>query len=157
MNLNFTMIAQAIAFAVLIWFSIKFIWPPLMKAIDERQTKIADGLKAAERAKTELAAAMKTVDSEKTQARAQAADIRTGAEKQAAQLVEEARAEAARIVADARKAAEQEAALAAQKAKDQLREQVANLSVAGAARILKREIDAAKHAELLTNLKNELR
>jgi F-type H+-transporting ATPase subunit b len=96
------------------------------------------------------------VAAEIKQARARAAEVRASGEKQAAQLVEEARAEAARIVSDARKAAESEAALAAQRAKDQLREQVATLAVAGAERILRREIDANRHAELLTGLKAEL-
>ena len=90
-------------------------------------------------------------------ARSGAAEVRSGAEKQAAVLIDKAREEAAAIVAAARKAAEDEALLAAQKARDQLREQVAQLAVAGAERILRREIDAARHAELLGNLKNELR
>jgi F-type H+-transporting ATPase subunit b len=138
-------------------FTAKFVWPPIVKALDERSKRIADGLAAADKAKTDLAAAEKRVQAEINQARASAAEVRASGEKQAASLLEDARAEGARIVTEARKAAEGEAALAAQRAKDQLREQVATLAVAGAERILKREIDATRHAELLTGLKAELR
>lgn len=157
MNLNATLLVQMVVFVALWWFVAKFVWPPVTKALDERSKRIADGLAAADRAKTELAAAQRRVDEEITKARASATEVRTGAERQAAQLIEEARAEGARIVAAAKKAAEEEATLAAQRAKDQLRDQVATLAVAGAERILRREIDAGKHADLLTNLKNELR
>tara|TARA_R110002049_G_scaffold67797_2_gene175920 strand:+ start:251 stop:724 length:474 start_codon:yes stop_codon:yes gene_type:complete len=154
--LNATLLIQLIVFAILWWFVAKFVWPPITSALDERATKIADGLAAADRAKTELAAAERRVEDELKEARAGAANVRSGAEKQAATIVDEARAEAARIVSAAQKAAEEEASLAAQRARDELREQVAALSVAGAERILRREIDAAKHADLLTNLKSEL-
>ena len=157
MNINATLFVQALSFAFLIWFAVKFIWPPLNRAIDDRNKRIADGLAAADKAKADLSAAEKRVQAEINSARASAAEVRASGEKQAATLIEEARAEAARIVAEARKAAEGEAALAAQRAKDQLREQVATLAVAGAERILKREIDAQKHAELLAGLKAELR
>ena len=157
MNINATLFVQIAVFAALWWFTAKFVWPPIVKALDERSKRIADGLAAADKAKSDLAAAEQRVAAEINQARASAAEVRASGEKQAAQLVEEARAEAARIVSDARKAAESEAALAAQRAKDQLREQVATLAVAGAERILRREIDANRHAELLTGLKAELR
>ena len=157
MNLNATLLVQMVVFVALWWFVAKFVWPPVTKALDERSKRIADGLAAADRAKTELAAAQRRVDEEITKARTSATEVRAGAERQASQLIEEARAEGARIVAAAKKAAEEEAALAAQRAKDQLRDQVATLAVAGAERILRREIDAGKHADLLTNLKNELR
>jgi F-type H+-transporting ATPase subunit b len=156
-NINATLFVQMVVFAALWWFTAKYVWPPIIKALDERSKRIADGLAAADKAKTDLAAAEKRVQAEINAARASAAEVRTSGEKQAAALVEEARAEAARIVSDARKAAEGEAALAAQRAKDQLREQVATLAVAGAERILKREIDATRHAELLAGLKAELR
>jgi F-type H+-transporting ATPase subunit b len=155
--LNATLIIQMIVFAILWWFTAKFVWPPITKALDERSRKIADGLAAADRAKTELVAAQKRVDEEIAKAKASATEVRGTAERQAAQLLEEARAEAARLVAQAKKAAEEEAGLAAQRAKDGLREQVAALAVSGAERILRKEIDAAKHADLLANLKNELR
>jgi len=156
-NINATLFVQMVVFAALWWFTAKYVWPPIVKALDERSKRIADGLAAADKAKADLAAAEKRVQAEINAARASAAEVRTSGEKQAAALVEEARAEAARIVSDARKAAEGEAALAAQRAKDQLREQVATLAVAGAERILKREIDATRHAELLSGLKAELR
>lgn len=157
MNLNATLIVQMIVFAALWWFVAKFVWPPITKALDDRSKRIADGLAAADNAKTELANAHRRVEEEIKQARANASDVRTGAERQASQLIDEARSEAARIVAAAKKAAEEEASLAAQRAKDQLREQVAALAVSGAARILRREIDPAKHADLLTQLKTELK
>ncbi len=157
MNINATLFVQIAVFLALWWFTARFVWPPIVKALDERSTKIADGLAAADKAKSELAAAEKRVEAEIKQARASAAEVRASGEKQAAHLVEEARAEAARIVTEARKAAEGEAALAAQRAKDQLREQVALLAVSGAERILRREIDSSAHAQLLTGLKAELR
>jgi F-type H+-transporting ATPase subunit b len=155
-NINATLFVQIVVFLALWVFTAKFVWPPIVKALDARSKRIADGLAAADKAKADLAAAEKRVQAEINQARASAAEVRASGEKQAALLIEEARAEGARIVAEARKAAEGEAALAAQRAKDQLREQVATLAVAGAERILKREIDASKHAELLTGLKAEL-
>jgi F-type H+-transporting ATPase subunit b len=156
-NINATLIVQIVVFLALWWFTAKFVWPPITKSLDERSKRIADGLAAADRAKADLAAAERRVADELKAARDGAAEVRSGAERQAGQLLEEARAEAGRIVAAAKKAAEEEAALAAQRAKDQLREQVAQLAVAGAERILRREIDANRHAELLGNLKNELR
>ena len=156
MNLNATLIAQLVVFFILAWFTMKFVWPPIMKALDERAQKIADGLAAADKAKSELAHAEKKVVDEMRKARESATDVRAGAEKQGAQLIEEARAEAARIVTQAREAAEAEAAVAAQRAKEALREHVAQLAVAGAERILRREINAQVHAVLLANLKSEL-
>ena len=156
MNLNATLIAQIIVFLALWWFTAKFVWPPITKALDERSKRIADGLAAADKARADLAAAERRAADELKVARDNAAELRAGAERQGAQLVEEARAEATRIVAEAKKAAEEEAGLAAQRARDQLRDQVAQLAVVGAERILRREIDAARHAELLANLKNEL-
>ncbi len=157
MNINATLFVQIAVFLALWWFTAKYVWPPIVKALDERSKKIADGLAAADKAKSELAAAEKRVEAEIKQARASAAEVRASGEKQAAHLVEEARAEAARIVTEARKAAEGEAALAAQRAKDQLREQVALLAVSGAERILRREVDPSAHAQLLAGLKAELR
>lgn len=156
MNLNATLIAQLIVFFVLAWVTMKFVWPPIVKALDERAKKIADGLAAADKAKTDLALAEKKVAEELRKARESGAELRSGAEKQAAQLVEEARAEAARIVNAAREAAEAEAAAASQRAKEALREHVAQLAVAGAEKILRKEINAQAHAELLAQLKSEL-
>ena len=156
MNLNATLFAQLGVFFILAWFTMKFVWPPIMKALDERVQKIADGLAAADKAKTELAHTEKKVVEEMRKARESATDVRANAEKQGAHLLDEARAEANRIIAQAREAAEGEAAVAAQRAKEVLREQVAQLAVAGAERILRREINAQVHAELLANLKSEL-
>ncbi|MBU6269981.1 MAG: F0F1 ATP synthase subunit B [Betaproteobacteria bacterium] len=157
MNINATLIVQIVVFVALWWFTARFVWPPITRSLDERSKRIADGLAAADKAKADLASAERRVADELKQARDGAAEVRSGAERQAGQLLEEARAEAGRIVAAAKKAAEDEAALAAQRAKDQLREQVAQLAVAGAERILRREIDANRHADLLADLKNELR
>jgi len=156
-NINATLIVQMVVFLALWWFTARFVWPPITKALDDRSKKIADGLAAGDKARADLAAAERRVEQELQQARAGAAEVRSGAEKQAAGIVEKARTEAAAIVAAARKAAEEEAVLAAQKAREQLRDQVATLAVAGAERILRKEIDAGRHAELLANLKNELK
>ena len=156
MNLNATLFAQLVVFLILAWFTMKFVWPPIMKALDERAGKIADGLAAADKAKTDLAHAEKKAAEELRKARESAAEFRSGAEKQVAQLIEEARAEGARIVNAAREAAEAEAGAASQRAKEALREHVAALAVAGAERILRKEINAQAHAELLTQLKSEL-
>ena len=156
MNLNATLFAQLVVFLILAWFTMKFVWPPIMKALDERASKIADGLAAADKAKTDLAHAEKKASEELRKARESAAEFRSGAEKQVAQLIEEARAEGARIVNAAREAAETEAAAASQRAREALREHVAVLAVAGAERILRKEINAQAHAELLTQLKSEL-
>jgi F-type H+-transporting ATPase subunit b len=155
-NLNATLFAQLVVFFILAWFTMKFVWPPIMKALDERAQKIADGLAAADKAKADLAHAEKKATDELRKARESAAEFRSGAEKQAAQLIEEARNEGARLVAAARQAAETEAAAASQRAKEALREHVAQLAVAGAEKILRKEINPAAHAELLTQLKSEL-
>jgi len=143
-NINATLIIQIVVFIILWWFTARFVWPPITKALDERSRRISDGLAAADRAKADLAAAELRVQEEIKTARAGAAELRTAAERQAAVLLEQARADASRIVADAR-------------VKDQLREEVAQLAVAGATRILRREVDARVHAQLLADLKTELR
>lgn len=157
MNINATLLVQIAVFAALWWFTARYVWPPITSALDERAKRISDGLAAADKAKADLQAAERRVEAELKTARESAGEVRTTAEKQAALFLEEARAEAARIVADAKKAAEGEAALAAQRAKESLKDQIAVLAVAGAERILRKEIDANSHADLLTNLKNELR
>jgi F-type H+-transporting ATPase subunit b len=155
-NLNATLFAQLIVFFILAWVTMQFVWPPIVKALDERAQKIADGLAAADKAKTDLANAEKKAVDELKKARESAAELRAGAEKQGTQIVEEARAEAARIVSAAREAAEAEAGVAAQRAREALREQVATLAVAGAEKILRKEINAQAHADLLAQLKSEL-
>ena len=156
MNLNATLIAQLVVFFILAWVTMKFVWPPIVKALDERAKKISDGLTAADKAKADLSLAEKKVVEEMRKARESASDVRAAAEKQAAKFLDDARAEASRIIAAAREAAEGEAAAAAQRAKEVLRDQVAILAVAGAERILRREINAQVHVDLLANLKQEL-
>lgn len=156
MNLNASLVAQIVVFFILGWFTMKFVWPPIMKALDERAAKISDGLAAADKAKSDLARAEKKAVEEMKQARESAGDVRANAEKQGAKLIEEARAEAARLIEQAREAAEKEAGAAMQRAKDSLREEVAVLAVSGAERILRQEIDAKLHSQLLANLKKEL-
>jgi len=155
-NLNATLFSQLVVFLILAWFTMKFVWPPIMKALDERAGKIADGLAAADKARADLSHADKKASEELRKARESAAEFRSGAERQVAQLIEDARAEGARIVNAAREAAEGEAGAASQRAKEALREHVAILAVAGAERILRKEINAQAHAELLTQLKSEL-
>lgn len=156
MNLNATFIAQLVVFFVLAWVTMSFVWPPIMKALDERARKIADGLAAAEKGKLELAEANKRVDAELAASRAENQNRMAEAEKQATALIEaakkQAEAERARIVAQAKAEAEQEA----QRARDTLRNAVAELAVKGAEQILKREVNAGNHAELLTQLKAQL-
>lgn len=156
MDLNATLWAQLVVFFVLAWVTKQYVWPPIVKALDERAAKIADGLAAADKAKLDLVNAEKRATEELRKARESSSELRAGAEKQAAQLVEEARGEAARIVTAAREAAEKEAAVATQRAKEALREQVAQLAVAGAEKILRKEINVQAHAELLAQLKSEL-
>ncbi len=156
MNLNATLIAQFVVFFILAGFTMKFVWPPLMKALDERAKKIADGLAAAERGKLEMAAAEKRVQAELASAH-DAGQKRIGdAEKRAQAIIEEAKRtaseEAARIVAAAHADAQQQVT----QARDTLRAQVATLAVQGAEQILKREINPAIHADLLNQLKTEL-
>jgi len=155
-NLNATLFAQLAVFFVLAWFTMKFVWPPIMKALDERAGKIADGLAAADKAKADLVHAEKKAAEELRRARESAAEFRSGAERQAAQLLEEARAESSRMISAAREVAQAEADVAAQRAKEALREQVALLAVAGAEKILRKEINPQVHAELLSQLKSEL-
>jgi F-type H+-transporting ATPase subunit b len=155
-NINATLFFQIVVFVFLGVFTMKLVWPPIVKALDERAKKIADGLAAADKAKSDLALAEKRAVEELRKARESAGDIRASAERNAGQLAEDARAEAARIVEQARQAAEAEADAAAQRARDELRDQVAMLAIAGAEKILRREINPQVHAELLANLKQEL-
>ncbi len=156
MNLNATLIAQFVVFFILAWFTMKFVWPPLMKALDERAQKITEGLAAADRGKADLAAAEKRVQAELSSAREEGAKRVVDAEKRAAAIIEDAKKtaalEAARIVEAARADAEQQVT----RARETLRGEVATLAVKGAEQILKREINAAAHADLLNQLKAEL-
>ncbi len=156
MNINATLIVQAIVFAILVWFTMRFVWPPITAALDERARKIADGLSAADKAKSELAAANTRVEQQLAAARGDAQKRLADAERLAQQMVEEAKSrasdEGAKIVAAARTEAEQEA----MKAREVLREQVAGLAVKGAEAILRREVNPSVHADLLARLKSEL-
>ena len=156
MNLNATLFAQLIVFFILVWFTMRFVWPPIAKALDERADKIAEGLAAAERGKSDFEQAEKKVAELLADGRNQVAERVANAEKRAAQIVEEAKnqasTEAARITAQAKADVEQEA----HRAREALREQVAILAVKGAESILRSEVNPAKHAELLSNLKQEL-
>jgi F-type H+-transporting ATPase subunit b len=155
-SINATLIVQMIVFAILVWFTMRFVWPPITAALDERAKKIADGLSAADKAKADLAAANQRVEQQLSAARDDAAKRLADAERLAQQLVEEAKAraseEGAKIIAAAKAEAEQEAV----KAREALREQVAGLAVKGAEAILRREVNAGVHAELLGRLKAEL-
>jgi F-type H+-transporting ATPase subunit b len=156
MTLNATFIGQFIAFAILIWFSYKFVWPPLVDAIEERQKKIADGIAAAERARKELADADTRAAEEIRKARVEASAIADRAQKQAVEIVEKAKQDALAEAARQRAAAEAEIENLSFKARELLRQQVAELAVKGAEKILAREIDAARHRDLLEALTKEL-
>jgi len=156
MNINLTLFAQAISFAAFIWFTSKFIWPWLMEKIEDRQKQIADGLAAGEKGRQELELSCKRASAELAKARERAQEIVALAEKRAAQMVEEAkgvaREEGNREKGAAKAEIEQEVA----RARETLREQVAALVVAGAEKILRREVNAQAHAELLNQLKREI-
>ncbi|HCL87242.1 F0F1 ATP synthase subunit B [Pulveribacter sp.] len=156
MSINATLFVQAIVFLILVWFTMKFVWPPIAKALDDRAMKIADGLAAADRAKTELAAADQRVKQELAAASNETATRLADAERRAQAIIEEAKARATdegnKIVAAARAEAEQQAI----QAREALREQVAALAVKGAEQILRKEVNASVHADLLNRLKTEL-
>jgi F-type H+-transporting ATPase subunit b len=155
-NINATLIVQMIVFAILVVFTMKYVWPPIIGALDERAKKIADGLSAADRAKAELSNANKRVEEQLSAARDDAAKRLSDAERLAQQIVEEAKGrandEGAKIIA----AAKAEAAQESVKARDVLRDQVAALAVKGAEQILRKEVNPAVHADLLGRLKTEL-
>ena len=156
MSINGTLIVQIIVFLALVWFTMKFVWPPIAAALDERARKIAEGLSAADKAKADLAQANKRVEEQLSAARDDAARRLADAERLAQQRIEEAKGraseEAAKIVAAARAEAEQEA----MKAREALRDDVAALAVKGAEQILRREVNAGVHADLLNRLRAEL-
>jgi F-type H+-transporting ATPase subunit b len=155
-SINATLIAHMIVFFILVMFTMKYVWPPIVKALDERAQKISEGLSAADKAKAELAAANQRVEQQLSAARDDAAKRLADAERLAQSMIEEAKtrasAEGAKIVAAARAEAEQEAA----KARESLRDNVAALAVKGAEQILRREVNPGVHAELLSRLKTEL-
>jgi F-type H+-transporting ATPase subunit b len=156
MNINATLVVQLVVFFIGAWVTMKYIWPPLIKSLEDRQKKIADGLAAAERGNRSLDEAQRHIAKLEADARASGAVRAAEAEKQAAAIVEaakkDAEAERARILAQAKVDAEQEMA----RAKNALRDQVAVLAIAGAEQILKREVNAQVHADLLGQLKAKL-
>ena len=156
MNINSTLFLQAVVFAILVWFTMKFVWPPITKALDERAQKIADGLAAADKAKFELSTANKRVEAELATSRTETATRLADADRRGQGIIEEAKAraveEANKIIA----AAQAEAGQQTVKAREALREQVALLAVKGAEQILRKEVNAGVHADLLSRLKTEL-
>ncbi len=156
MNINATLIGQSITFFVFVWFCMKYVWPPIMHALNERKKQIADGLAAGERGKHELELASKHAAANLQDAKQKAAEIIAQAEKRAVQLIEEAKnaakIEGDRLIASAQASVAQETV----RAREALRSQVAELAVAGAEKILRREIDAKAHADLLNAIQDEL-
>ena len=156
MSINATFFAQMAVFFMLVVFTMKFVWPPIAKALDDRAQKIADGLAAADKAKAELSSANKRVEDELVKSRTETATRLADAERRALSIIEEAKAKAAdegnKIVAAAKAEAEQQTI----KAREALREQVAALAVKGAEQILRKEVNAGVHADLLSRLKTEL-
>ena len=156
MSINATFFAQLVVFFLLVAFTMKFVWPPIAKALDERAQKIADGLAAADKARSDLASANKRVEDELAKSRNESAARLADAERRALAIIEEAKARATeegnKIVAAARVEAEQQTI----KAREALREQVATLAVKGAEQILRKEVNAGVHADLLARLKTEL-
>ena len=156
MNLNLTLIAQAVSFALFIWFTVKFVWPPMLRAIEARQKTIADGLAAAEQGRRSLETSTRQAEDAVRQARDRAAEIIAQAEKRAAQMVDEARNAAKEEGNREKAAAKAEIDQAVTRAREQLRDRVASLAVAGAEKILRREVDAKAHADLLEAIKRDL-
>ena len=156
MNINGTLVAQAIVFALLVLFTMKFVWPPIAAALDERASKIAAGLAAADKAKSDLSSANKRVEEELAKSRTENATRLADAERRGQAIVEEAKSKATeegnKIIAAAKVEADQQTV----KAREALREQVAALAVKGAEQILRKEVNAGVHADLLGRLKTEL-
>src|SRR5438477_6105547 len=156
MNINLTLIGQTITFIVFVWICMKYIWPPLTRVLEARKQTIADGLAAAERGHQELELAGKRAHEELAKARERVAEMIASAERRDSQMLDEAKAlakaEADRILAAAKAEIDQQVV----RAKETLREQVTTLAVAGAEKILRREVNAQTHAELLNQLKREI-
>jgi F-type H+-transporting ATPase subunit b len=156
MNLNLTLVAQALSFAAFIWFTVKFVWPPMLRMIEARQKTIADGLAAAEKGRAALETSTKQADEEIKRARERAAEIISQAEKRVAQMIDEAKNSAKEEGNREKAAAKAEIAQEVTRAREQLRDRVASLAVAGAEKILRREVDAKAHGELLDSIKRQL-
>jgi F-type H+-transporting ATPase subunit b len=156
MNFNATLIGQSITFIVFVWFCMKFVWPPIMNALDERRKKIADGLAAAERGKHEKELAEERAHEILHEAKAQAGEIIGRADKRAAEIVDEAKDDARVEGGRLKSAAQSEIDQEVNRVKEALREQVVAIALAGAGKVLEREIDATTHAELLNRLAAEI-
>ena len=156
MNLNYTLLGQMISFAILIWFTVKFIWPPLMAAIEERQQKIAEGLAAADNAQKNLAQAQDKVNEALKDARVKANEIIDQAHARANQIVDAAKNDAIAEGNRQKVLAQSEIEASANRAKEDLRKQVSALAVSGAEKLLRREIDANAHKALLDELAAEI-
>ena len=156
MNINLTLLMQAFIFAIFIWLCARYIWPPLMRAIEARQKQVADGLAAGEEGRQSLSRAEKRIAEMMTEAKTRASDIVAQGERLKSETIDQARddaqAEAERILATAKAEIQQEVS----RAKEALRNQLADLAVAGASQILKREVDAKAHADLLAALQKQL-
>lgn len=156
MDINLTLVVQMLVFAAFVLFTMKLVWPPLAKALEERQEKIADGLASAERGHKELELAQHRVKDELKQAKSQSVDIIDKANKRAAQIMEEAKEAAKREAQIQAKIAQEQLAQQVNHAKEELRKQVAKLALTGAERILQREVDAKANSTLLDNLIEEI-
>lgn len=156
MNINLTLFAQAIVFAAFIWFTVKFIWPYMLRAIETRQKTIADGLAAGEQGRRSLETSTRQAEAAVVQARSRAGEILAQAEKRAAQLIDEARVAAKEEGNREKAAAKAEIEQEVTRAREQLRNSVASLAVAGAEKILRREVDAKAHSDLLESIKRQL-
>lgn len=157
MNINFTLISQALAFSIFIWFTVRYVWPPLLRAIEERQKTIADGLAAGERGKHDLELASQRSAEVLKETKQRAAEIITQAEKRASEIIDNAKVaakeEGDRILTGAKAEIEHEMF----SAKEALRQHAADLAVAGATKILRREVDAKTHADLLADIEKDLK
>ncbi|MBI2754472.1 MAG: F0F1 ATP synthase subunit B [Betaproteobacteria bacterium] len=156
MSITLTLLAQALTFAAFIWFTAKFVWPFMLRAIEARQKQIADGLAAGEQGRKSLELSTRQAEDAIRAARERAAEIIGQAEKRSAQMVEEAKTAAKDEGGREKAAAKAEIGQEVQRAREQLREQVAALAVAGAEKILRREVDAKAHADLLEGIKRQL-
>ncbi len=152
MNINATLIGQSIAFFLFVWFVMKYVWPPLIAALDERTKTIADGLAAAERGKHEQELAEKAAEKHIKEAKGQAADILSQAQKRATEIIEEAKVGAKEEAEGIKNAAAAEIDQEVNRAKEHLRQQIASLTINGAEKVLKREIDEKAHADIVDDL-----
>lgn len=152
MNFNATLIGQSITFLVFVWFCMKYVWPPLMAALEERKAKIADGLAAAERGKKDLELAQSKVSDDLKDAKRQAQDIITQAQKRANEIVDEAKDSAREEAERIKHAASSDIEQQINSARESLRKEVSIIAITGAEKILNREVDAAAHSQVLEDL-----